>query len=174
MTYCETGFNQPQSTPLGNDVSWRAIIDVLEPQEMVKGSVGILGRAGQDADSLGCLTSLLREAGITTFTLSRPGTLNEMAKIVKAEYLCPIHIVPYLTSKRINERFGSKTVYIELPVGIAGTSNFLRGVADLTGSKKLKEIADREERKALPRLEKIREQFRKKPTRALLVYRACQ
>ena len=97
------------------------------------------------------------------------GHLNEMAKIIKAEYLCPIHIVPYLTSKRINERFGSKTVYIELPVGIAGTTNFLRGVADLTGSNKLKEIADREEKRSLPRLEKIREQFRQKPTKVLLV-----
>ncbi len=92
-----------------------------------------------------------------------------MEKIVQAEYLFPIHLVPYLTSKRINERFGSKTVYIELPVGIAGTTNFLRGVADLTGSIKLKEIADREEKRSLPRLEKIREQFRQKPTKVLLV-----
>ena len=168
VTYCETGFNQPKSTPLGNDVSWRAIIDVLEPRDMIKGSVGILGRAGQDADSLGCLTSLLREAGITTFAFPA-GHIDEMAKIIQAEYLCPIHIVPYLTSKRINERFGSKTVYFELPVGIAGTTNFLRGVADLTGSNKLKEIADREEIRSLPRLEKIKEQFRQKPTKALLV-----
>ena len=80
VTYCETGFNQPRSTPLGNDVSWRAIIDVLEPQEMVKGSIGILGRAGQDADSLGCITSLLREAGIT-FTLSRQGTLMKWQRL---------------------------------------------------------------------------------------------
>ena len=168
VTYCETGFNQPKSTPLGNDVSWRAIIDVLEPRDMIKGSVGILGRAGQDADSLGCLTSLLREAGITTFAFPA-GHIDEMAKIIQAEYLCPIHIVPYLTSKRINERFGSKTVYFELPVGIAGTTNFLRGVADLTGSNKLKEIADREEKRSLPRLEKIKEQFRQKPTKVLLV-----
>ena len=168
VTYCETGFNQPKSTPLGNDVSWRAIIDVLEPRDMIKGSVGILGRAGQDADSLGCLTSLLREAGITTFAFPA-GHIDEMAKIIQAEYLCPIHIVPYLTSKRINERFGSKTVYFELPVGIAGTTNFLRGVAELTGSNKLKEIAEREEKRSLPRLEKIKEQFRQKPTKVLLV-----
>jgi len=168
VTYCETGFNQPKSTPLGNDVSWRAIIDVLEPRDMIKGSVGILGRAGQDADSLGCLTSLLREAGITTFAFPA-GHIDEMAKIIQAEYLCPIHIVPYLTSKRINERFGSKTVYFELPVGIAGTTNFLRGVADLTGSNNLKEIAEREEKRSLPRLEKIKEQFRQKPTKVLLV-----
>jgi nitrogenase molybdenum-iron protein alpha/beta subunit len=168
VTYCETGFNQPKSTPLGNDVSWRAIIDVLEPRDMIKGSVGILGRAGQDADSLGCLTSLLREAGITTFAFPA-GHIDEMAKIIQAEHLCPIHIVPYLTSKRINERFGSKTVYFELPVGIAGTTNFLRGVADLTGSNKLKEIAEREEKRSLPRLEKIKEQFRQKPTKVLLV-----
>lgn len=168
VTYCETGFNQPKSTPLGNDVSWRAIIDVLEPGDMIKGSVGILGRAGQDADSMGCLTSLLREAGITTFVFPA-GHLEEMEKIVQAEYLFPIHLVPYLTSKRINERFGSKTVYVELPAGVEGTSNFLRGVADHVGSNKLKEIADREETKARPRLEKIREQFKKRPTRALLV-----
>jgi nitrogenase molybdenum-iron protein alpha/beta subunit len=74
-----------------------------------------------------------------------------------------------LTCKRINERFGSKTSYIELPVGVEGTSNFLRGVAGLVGNQKLKKIADREEKRSLQRLEKIREQFKQKPTRALLV-----
>jgi nitrogenase molybdenum-iron protein alpha/beta subunit len=168
VTYCETGFNQPKSTPLGNDASWRAIIDVLESKEMIKGSVGILGRAGQDADSLGCLTALLREAGITTFAFPA-GHLDEMEKIIQAEYLCPIHVVPYMTSKHISERFGSKTVYIEVPAGVTGTSNFLRGVADVTKNTKLQEIADREEKRALPRLENIREQFRAKPVKALLV-----
>jgi len=168
VTFCETGFNQPRSTPLGNDVSWRAIVDVLEPQEIVKGSIGIVGRAGQDADSMGCLTSLLREAGITTYAFPA-GHLDEMAKIVKAEFLCPIHLVPYLTCKRLNERFGSKTHYFEMPVGVEGTSNYMRSVAELTGNQNLKDIVDREEKKALPRLEMIREQFRKKPVRALLV-----
>jgi len=168
VTFCETGFNQPKSTPLGNDVSWRAIVDVLEPQEMVKGSVGIVGRAGQDADSMGCLTSLLREAGITTYAFPA-GHLDEMAKIVKAEFLCPIHLVPYLTCKRLNERFGSKTHYFEMPVGVEGTSNYMRSVAELTGNQNLKDIVDREEKKALPRLEMIREQFRKRIVRALLV-----
>ena len=128
VTFCETGFNQPKSTPLGNDVSWRAIVDVIEPQEIVKGSIGIVGRAGQDADSMGCLTSLLREAGITTYAFPA-GHLDEMAKIVKAEFLCPIHLVPYLTCKRLNERFGSKTHYFEMPVGVEGTSNYMRSVA---------------------------------------------
>ena len=168
VTFCETGFNQPKSTPLGNDVSWRAIVDVLEPQEMVKGSVGIVGRAGQDADSMGCLTSLLREAGFTTYAFPA-GHLDEMAKIVKAEFLCPIHLVPYLTCKRLNERFGSKTHYFEMPVGVEGTSNYMRSVAELTGNQNLKDIVDREEKKAFPRLEMIREQFRKKPVRALLI-----
>ncbi len=168
VTFCETGFNHPRSTPLGNDVSWRAIVDVLEPQEMIAGSVGIVGRAGQDADSMGCLTALLREAGITTVAFPA-GHLDEMAKIVTAEFLCPVHLVPYLTCKRLNERFGSKIHYIELPVGVAGTSNFLRGVAELTNNRGLKDIADREEKKALPRLALIREQFKKTPLRALLV-----
>jgi nitrogenase molybdenum-iron protein alpha/beta subunit len=168
VTFCETGFNQPRSTPLGNDVSWRAIVDVLEPQEMVKGSVGIVGRAGQDADSMGCLTSLLREAGITTYAFPA-GHLDELSKIVKAEFLCPIHLVPYLTCKRLTERFGSKMQYFELPVGVEGTSNFMRSVAELTGNRNLMDIVDREEKRALPRLKMIQEQFKKKPVRALLV-----
>jgi len=32
-------------------VSRRAIVDVLEPQEIVKGSIGIVGRAGQTGRS---------------------------------------------------------------------------------------------------------------------------
>jgi nitrogenase molybdenum-iron protein alpha/beta subunit len=153
---------------MGNDVSWKAIVDVLDPQERVENSVGLLGRAGQDADSLGTLTSLLREAGITTFAFPA-GHLDEMAKIVQAEYLCPIQLVPYQTGKRLNERFGAGVEFIEMPVGIEGTSRFLRGVADLTGNQKLNSIVDREEERVLPRLEKIKEQFTAEPLKVLLV-----
>jgi nitrogenase molybdenum-cofactor synthesis protein NifE len=168
VTYCDTGFNHPKSTPMGNDVSWKAIVDVLDEQEMVKNSVGLLGRAGQDADSLGVLTSFLREAGITTYAFPS-GHLDEMAKIVKAEFLCPIQLVPYLTSRRLSERFGSKTEFIEIPAGVKGTSNFLRGVANLTGDRKLSEIVDREEKRVLPRLQKIEERFKRESVKVLLV-----
>jgi nitrogenase molybdenum-iron protein alpha/beta subunit len=168
VTYCETGFNHPRSTPMSNDVSWKAIVDVLEPQEVVKNSVGLLGRAGQDADSLGTLTSLLREAGITTFAFPA-GHLDEMAKIVRAEYLCPIQLVPFQTSRRLNERFGSRVEFIEMPVGVEGTSRFLRGVADLTANQQLNALVDREEERVLPRLEKIKEQFKNEPVKILLV-----
>lgn len=168
LTYCETGFNHPRSTPMGNDVSWKAIVDVLEPQEMVKNSVGLLGRAGQDADSLGTLTALLREAGITTFAFPA-GHLDEMARIVKAEYLCPIQLVPSLTARRLSERFGSVIRYFEIPAGVEGTSRFLRGVAELTGNRQLPAIIDREEARVLPRLRKIQARFREEPVRALLV-----
>jgi len=168
VTYCETGFNHPHSTPMGNDVSWKAIVDVLEPQEMVKNSVGLLGRAGQDADSLGTLTAPLREAGITTYAFPA-GHLDEMAGIVKAEYLCPIQLVPYLTCRRLSERFGSVVKFFEIPAGIEGTSRFLRGVAELTGNQQLPGIIDREEARVLPRLRKIQARFREEPVRALLV-----
>lgn len=168
VTYCETGFNHPRSTPMGNDVSWKAIVDVLEPQEMVKNSVGLLGRAGQDADSLGTLTALLREAGITTYAFPA-GHLDEMAKIVKAEYLCPIQLVPHLTCRRLSERFGSVIKFFEIPAGIEGTSRFLRSVAELTGNQQLPGIIDREEARVLPRLQQIQEHFRNQPVKALLV-----
>ena len=168
VTSCETGFNHPRSTPMGNDVSWKAIVDVLEHQEMVKNSVGLLGRAGQDADSLGTLTSLLKEAGITTYAFPA-GHLDEMAKIVKAEYLCPIQLVPYLTCKRLSERFGSAVKYFEIPAGIEGTSRFLRGVADLTGNQQLRAIVEREEARILPRLQEIKERFRSEAVKVLLV-----
>jgi nitrogenase molybdenum-iron protein alpha/beta subunit len=168
VTYCETGFNHPRSTPMGNDVSWKAIVDVLEPQEMVKNSVGLLGRAGQDADSLGTITSLLREAGITTWAFPA-GHLDEMAKIVKAEYLCPIQLVPHLTCRRLSERFGSVIKFFEIPAGIEGTSRFLRSVAELTGNQQLPGIIDREEARVLPRLQQIQELFRNQPVKALLV-----
>jgi len=168
ITYCETGFNHPRATPMGNDVSWKAIVDVLEPQEMVKNSVGLLGRAGQDADSLGTLTAPLREAGITTYAFPA-GHLDEMAKIVKAEYLCPIQLVPHLTCRRLSERFGSVIQYFEIPAGVEGTSRFLRGVAELTANQHLPAIVDREEARVLPRLRKIQASFKDEPVRALLV-----
>lgn len=168
ITYCETGFNHPKATPRGNDVSWKAIVDVLDARETVKGSVAILGRAGQDADSLGVLTSLLKEAGITAYAFPA-GHIDEMAKIVQAEFLCPIQLVPYQTCKRLHERFGSKIVYTEMPAGIEGTSRFLRGIADITGSEKLRAIVDREEQRVLPRLKKIQEQFAREQVTVLLV-----
>jgi len=168
VTSCETGFNHPRSTPTGNDVSWKAIVDVLEPQEMVKNSVGLLGRAGQDADSLGTLTAPLREAGITTYAFPA-GHLDEMAGIVKAEYLCPIQLVPYLTCRRLSERFGSVVKFFEIPAGIEGTTRFLRGVAELTGNQQLPGIIGREEARVLPRLRKIQARFSEEPVRALLV-----
>jgi nitrogenase molybdenum-iron protein alpha/beta subunit len=161
VTYCETGFNHPRSTPMGNDVSWKAIVDVLEPQEMVKNSVGLLGRAGQDADSLGTLTALLREVPA--------GHLDEMAKIVKAEYLCPIQLVPHLTCRRLSERFGSAVRYFEIPAGVEGTSRFLRGVADLTDNQNLAAIIEREEARVVPRLRTIQARFKEERVRALLV-----
>lgn len=168
LSFCETGFNHPKATPRGNDVSWKAIVDVLDARETVKGSVGILGRAGQDADSLGVLTSLLKEAGITAYAFPA-GHMDEMSKIAQAEFLCPIQLVPYQTCKRLQERFGSKIVYTEMPAGIAGTSRFLRGVADITGSGRLLKIVDREEQRTLPLLKKIREQFAREQVTVLLV-----
>ena len=92
-----------------------------------------------------------------------------MSKIVKAEYLCPIQLVPYLTCKALQKRFNSKIEYIELPVGIVGTSTFLRGVAELTNSQKLHDIVMREKTRVLPRLEKIKARFEKEKPRVLLV-----
>jgi len=168
VTVCETGFNHPRATPRGNDASWAAIIDVLDRQKTVPGSVGLLGRAGQDADSLGVLTSFLREAGITAFPFPA-GHIDEMAKIVQAEHLCPIQLVPYQTCKRISERFGAAIRFSEIPAGIAGTSSFLRSVADLTGSSRLHDIVEREEKRTRPRLQKIQERFARDTVTVLLV-----
>ena len=67
------------------------------------------------------------------------------------------------------ERFGSRVEFIEMPVGIEGTSRFFRGIADLTGNQQLQAIVDREEKRVLPRLKKIKEQFKNQPTKVLLV-----
>jgi len=168
LAYCQTGFNHHFATPRGSDVSWKAIVDVLDPQERVENSVGLMGRAGQDADSLGVLTSFIKEAGITAYAFPA-GHLDEMAKIVKAEYLCPIQLVPYQTCKALQKRFDSKIEYIEMPAGVLGTSNFLRGIADLTSSQKLHDIVDREENRVLPRLKIIQDQFMQEKPKILLV-----
>jgi len=168
LAFCQTGFNHHFATPRGSDVSWKAVVEVLDPQDKVKNSVGLMGRAGQDADSLGVLTSFIREAGITAYAFPA-GHLDEMAKIVKAEYLCPIQLVPYQTCKTLQKRFDSKIEFTELPVGILGTSNYLRGIAKLTSSQKLEDIVTREKKRVMPRLEKIKARFEKKKPKVLLV-----
>jgi nitrogenase molybdenum-iron protein alpha/beta subunit len=166
VTYCDTGFNHPRAMPLGSDTCWAAIVNVLDKKEKVKGSIGLLGRSGQDAGCLGPLTNFIREAGIPIFVFPA-AHIEEMEKIVQAEILCPIHVVPYLTCKRLSERFGSRVEYLEIPVGIEGTSRFLRGIADLVGNQKLRAIVDREEKRILPRWRAIQKQFAQNPIKVM-------
>jgi nitrogenase molybdenum-iron protein alpha/beta subunit len=166
VTYCDTGFNHPQAMPQGSDACWSAICNVLDKKEKIEGSVGLLGRSGQDAGCLGPLTNFIREAGIPIFVFPA-AHINEMEKIVQADILCPIHVVPYLTCKKLNERFGSKVEYLEIPAGIEGTSRFLRGVADLVGNQKLHDIVDREEKKILPQWKAIQRRFAQNPIKVM-------
>ena len=68
-----------------------------------------------------------------------------MSKIVCAEKYYPIHITPWLTCKHLSENFGGEVEFIEIPAGIQGTSNFLRGIADRHKNQKLHDLVDIEE-----------------------------
>ena len=96
VTYLNSGFNHPRSMPLGSDTAWAALIDGFEKQEGVSGSVGIVGRTGQDAGNLAPIDMILKRAGLETFVFPAPH-IDEMSKIVKADTIYPIHITPNLT-----------------------------------------------------------------------------
>ncbi len=165
---CKTGFNYPRSMPVGSDAAWAALIDGFQEKEKVPGSIGIVGRAGQDAGNMASVDILLKKAGFTTFLFPAPH-INELEKIVCAQTIYPIHITPHLTCKRLKERFGTESHYVEIPVGMEGTSNFFRAVADRERNQRLHDLVDQEEKRVRPEFERIKATFAGKGVRMLLI-----
>ncbi len=166
LTYCDTGFKHPVAMPTGNDVCWAAIVEVLNTGDRVDHSIGLLGRSGTDAGAFSSLTAFLREAGITCFTFPA-SHIEEMEKITKAFMLCPIHVVPFLTSKTIANKSGALINYSEIPAGVEGTTRFLRAIAEQLGSQKLHDIVELKEKEIRPEWESLKESFLRKPLRVL-------
>ena len=163
-----TGFNYTDAMLRGSDASWVAILQALDKTEKDSGSIGIVGRSGQDADNMGAIDTLLRKAGLTTH-LFPASHLDEMAKITRAEHVYPIHLGSYETCKYLTKTFDQDVEFIEIPSGIEGTSNFLRAVADRENCQALHDLVDQEEIRVAPELEKIRARFAKEKVRMLLV-----
>jgi len=172
VTYFDSGFNFPKSMILGNDIAWVSIVRLFEPKEKIKGSVGLIGRSGQDGSALASIDTFLKEAGIPTLKFPT-ANLSEMEKIVQTEILFPVHVVPYLTCKELSERFGSKVEYIEVPSGIQGTSGFLRGVAEILKNQKLHDLVDQVEEKIRPRFEAIKKLFAENPVKVMVTHQAA-
>ncbi len=168
VVYCNTGFNYPRSMPLGSDTSWAALVRAFPEQEKVAGSVGIVGRTGQDAGNMAAIEVYLKKAGMQTFVFPAPH-INEMEKIACAESVYSIHITNHLTCKKLHDRHGIESRFIEIPAGIQGTSNFLRAVADRHNNQKLHDLVDAEEKRVQPELDTIRKSFAEKKVRMLLV-----
>lgn len=168
VTTFKTGFNYQQALPLGSDASWVAVIEGIDPAPKTPGSIGIVGRTGQDAGNMAGVELPLKRAGIKTYSFPA-GHLDDMAKIARAETVYPLHITPFLTCKKLKEKFDQECTFIEVPAGISGTSAFLRAVADRQKCQALHDVVDQEEKRVLPELEKIKESFAKDPVRMLLV-----
>ena len=111
---------------------------------------------------------LLKKAGLATFLFPAPH-IDELEKIVCAHTLYPIHITPHLTCKRLKERFGTESHFVEIPVGMDGTSNFFRAVADREKNQRLYDLVDEEEKRVRPEFERVKASFAGKGVRMLLV-----
>jgi len=135
---------------------------------MDAGSIGLIGRAGQDADNMGAIDTLLRRAGLKTHLF--PAThLDEMSKITRAEHIYPLHLGSYETCKYLQHEYDRDVEFIEIPSSVAGTSRFLRAVADRENCQALHDLVDQEEARVLPELKELQEQFAKEKVRMLLV-----
>lgn len=163
-----TGFVYTNAMLRGSDASWLAILQTLEKTEHEPGAVGIVGRSGQDADNMGAIGTMLRKAGLNTY-LFPEGHIDEMAKITRAEHIYPIHLGSYESCKYLESEFEQDVEFIEIPVGIDGTTNFFRRVADKEGCQALHDLVDQEEKQARVELEKLRKKFAEDPVRMLLV-----
>jgi len=165
---CKTGFNYPRSMPLGSDAAWATLVDSFKARDKITGSVGIVGRTGQDAGNMAAIDILLKKAGMVTFLFPAPH-IDELEKIVCAQTLYPIHITPHLTCKRLKERFGTESHFVEIPVGMEGTSHFFRAVADREKNQRLHDLVDEEEKRVRPEFDLVKTSFAKNRVRMLLV-----
>ena len=165
---CKTGFNYPRSMPLGSDSAWATLVDSFKARDKITGSVGIVGRTGQDAGNMAAIDILLKKAGMVTFLFPAPH-IDELEKIVCAQTLYPIHITPHLTCKRLKERFGTESHFVEIPVGMEGTSHFFRAVADREKNQRLHDLVDEEEKRVRPEFDLVKTSFAKNRVRMLLV-----
>ena len=166
VTYCDTGFKHPVAMATGNDVCWASIVDVLETQQRVDNSIGLLGRSGTDAGAFSSLTTFLRQADIPFFTFPA-SHIDTMEKITRAHFIYPIHVVPYLTSKKLAGKSGALVSYSEIPSGVEGTTRFLRSIADKLKSQRLHDLVDQKEKEVTPEWEAIKAKFSHKPVRVL-------
>ncbi|MFC1670375.1 nitrogenase component 1 [Spirochaetota bacterium] len=166
VTTLKTGFNYPKQMFTGSDMSWVSLIEGFPKVERVPGSVGIVGRTGQDAGNMASIDILLKRAGLKTFVFPAPH-IDEMEKIAFADTLYPIHVVQRLTLSKLKERFGQESHYIEIPAGMEGTSNFFRGIADREKCQKLHDLVDEEEKRVKPEFDEIKKTFAKKKVRML-------
>lgn len=166
VTFCDTGFKHPVAMATGNDVCWASIVDVMETQEKLKNSIGLLGRSGTDAGAFSSLTTFLRESDIPYFTFPA-SHIDEMEKITRAHLLYPIHVVPYITSNKIADKSGAQVHYCEIPAGVEGTTRFLRSIADQLGSQKLHDLVDLKEREIRSEWNSLKVKFSKNPLRVL-------
>jgi nitrogenase molybdenum-iron protein alpha/beta subunit len=168
LSTLNTGFNYTDAMLRGSDASWVAILETLQKSATDEGSVGLIGRSGQDADNMGAIDTLLRKAGLKTHLF--PAThIDEMAQITSAEHIYPLHLGTYETSRYLTEEFDRDVEFIEIPSSVAGTSRFLRAVADREGCQALHDLVDQEEARVMPELAKIKAQFAKDKVRMLLV-----
>ncbi len=169
VAFIDSGFNFPKCMPLGNDAAWVAIVTVFENRVKIPGSIGIVGRSGQDAGAFTSFEVLLKRAGLTVFPFPAPH-VSEMEKIAAAEVVFPVHVVPYMTCQNIHSRFGAPVEYIEIPAGIQGTSNFLRGVADRMRNQTLHDVVDIQEQAMRPRIEAIKKKFAEEPLKVMIAF----
>jgi nitrogenase molybdenum-iron protein alpha/beta subunit len=168
LSTLNTGFNYTDAMLRGSDASWVAILETLQKSATDEGSVGLIGRSGQDADNMGAIDTLLRKAGLKTHLF--PAThIDEMAQITSAEHIYPLHLGTYETRRYLTEEFDRDVEFIEIPSSVAGTSRFLRAVADREGCQALHDLVDQEEARVMPELAKIKAQFAKDKVRMLLV-----
>jgi nitrogenase molybdenum-iron protein alpha/beta subunit len=163
-----TGLNYTDALLRGSDESWVAILKALDKTDKDPGSVGLVGRSGQDADNMGAIDTILRRAGLNTH-LFPASHLDEMSQITRAERVYPMHLGSYATCRYMAEEFEQDVQFIEIPSGIEGTSNFLRAVADNENCQKLHDLVDEEEARVQPQLEEIRAKFAADKIRMLLV-----
>lgn len=168
LSTLNTGFNYTDAMLRGSDASWVAILQTLEKTDTDPGSIGLIGRSGQDADNMGAIDTLLRKAGLTTH-LFPAAHIDEMSQITRAEHIYPLHLGTYETSRCLTEEFDRDVEFIEIPAGVAGTSRFLRAVADREQCQALHDLVDQEEARVMPELKEIQAQFAKDKVRMLLV-----
>jgi nitrogenase molybdenum-iron protein alpha chain len=152
----------------GYDAFWHAILKYLvkKPEKKQKDLVNIASMLSYTWQDRIEIERLLGELGLRVNYIPEFSTVEQLEQLGEAAVTAPIcpSFTDYL-SRGLEQEFDVPFFLYPSPVGIKNTDEWLRQIAKYTGKEKeVEELIARERKKWVPRLEAVKDEFKKLST----------